>query len=55
MTNDTKLGTVVGVGLVITLAVLFFQKEVPSTDDPAKTPPESTMNVTETAPPAALR
>lgn len=38
MPNDAKLGLVVGVGLVITVAVLFFRKDVtagPASGDPA--------------------
>jgi hypothetical protein len=37
MPNDAKLGLVVGVGLVIAVAVIFFRKEAPAgpTGDPA--------------------
>jgi nucleoid-associated protein YgaU len=35
MPNDAKLGLVVGVGLVITVAVVFFRRDVPGIVDPA--------------------
>jgi nucleoid-associated protein YgaU len=35
MPNDAKLGLVVGVGLVITVAVVFFRKDMPAAADPA--------------------
>jgi hypothetical protein len=39
VTNDAKLGLVLGVGLVITLAVLFFHKDAGGAD-----PSEATVN-----------
>jgi hypothetical protein len=36
MTNDAKLGLVIGVGLVIAVAIVFFQKEM--ADGPSERP-----------------
>ncbi len=52
MPNDAKLGLVVGVGLVITVAVVFFRKDVPikpSSEKTAVTP----VNPSVLPPPAA--
>jgi nucleoid-associated protein YgaU len=35
MPNDAKLGFVVGVGLVIAVAVVFFRRDMPAAADPA--------------------
>ena len=37
MTNDAKLGLVAGVGIVVMVAVLFFQKEATSQPEAATT------------------
>jgi nucleoid-associated protein YgaU len=37
MPNDAKLGLVVGVGLVIAIAILFFRKDSPAADPAAAT------------------
>ncbi len=51
MPNDAKLGLVVGVGLIITIAVVFFRKdgEVP----PAGGQPAATVKPVPTAPPSS--
>jgi hypothetical protein len=42
MSNDAKLGLVVGVGLVIAIGVIFFRKEPPATEAvPAASAPGS--------------
>jgi 5'-nucleotidase len=52
MPNDAKLGLVVGVGLVIAVAVVFFRKETPPAD-PASAPPAPAVTPSPT--PAASR
>jgi hypothetical protein len=47
MSNDSKLGLVVGMGLVIAVAVVFFRKEVLSPPSPAG----ATISAALTAPP----
>lgn len=47
MTNDAKLGLVVGVGLVIVVAVVFFRKEIA----PVKPANEANAALTSNAPP----
>ena len=50
MPNDAKLGMVVGVGLVIIVAVIFFRKDTTAADAFA-TIPKSAPAVTQPAPP----
>jgi nucleoid-associated protein YgaU len=52
MPNDAKLGLVVGVGLVIAVAVVFFRKDLPAPDPAAAKPAPA---VTPSPPPAASR
>ena len=52
MPNDAKLGLVVGVGLVIAVAVVFFRKESPAADPAGAQPAPA---VTPSPPPAVSR
>lgn len=56
MPNDAKLGLVVGVALVITVAVVFFRGDVMAKRSPQGQPPAATVNQTPAPPlPAAPR
>jgi hypothetical protein len=54
MSNDAKLGLVVGIGVVILIAILFFRKETgPSSAAEAKVPAKIQPVTTAVAPPAS--
>jgi nucleoid-associated protein YgaU len=57
MPNDAKLGLVVGVGLVIAVAIVFFRKEAPAADPAASVkqqpPPAQPLSPARTRPVAA--
>src|SRR4051794_14412719 len=55
MPNDAKLGMVVGVGLVILVAVIFFRKDLVTGDQPVDRTAATTLNPAASAPPAAPR
>ena len=55
MPNDAKLGMVVGVGLLILVAVIFFRKDLANGDLPADKTAATTLNPAASAPPASPR
>src|SRR5437870_2086209 len=55
MPNDAKLGMVVGVGLVILVAVIFFRKDLAKGDLPTDKTAATTLNPAASAPTAAPR
>jgi nucleoid-associated protein YgaU len=54
MPNDAKLGLVLGVGLVVAIAVVFFRKE-PATADAAPRPAAAVRTATDPDPQPAAR
>jgi hypothetical protein len=54
MPNDAKLGLVIGVGLVIAVAVLFFRRDLIATHPAGERPPPGIVNPP-AAPPASPR
>src|SRR5437660_10510747 len=55
MPNDAKLGMVIGVGLVILVAVIFFRKDLVTGDQPVDRTAATTLNPAAAAPPASPR
>jgi len=54
MPNDAKLGLVVGVGLVLTVAVVFFHKDLATAQPQEEGPPAATAGTPAPAPAAAV-
>jgi nucleoid-associated protein YgaU len=55
MPNDAKLGLVLGVGLVIAVAVIFFHKELSGARQTGEQPPAGVVNPPAPPPPAGGR